>query len=165
MVRKIAVIVCCMLVLITAICGTVQAATHEVYENGSLSSTYITYFKDIVSGIGFNDNYVAFRNGQYSYIMVVGDLDYNNNVISLVGDGKSYTFTTNSTNYNSQYNYYVADINNFSVNCDNNIIYSDVGDFPQLIERGDKYAIFTAFLLCIAFVCIVINRIFFNRKR
>lgn len=165
MVRKIIVLCCCCLVLITALCGTVQAATHSVYENGNLSTTYITYFKDIISGIGFNDNYVAFRNGQYSYIMVVGDLDYNNGVISLNGQGKSYVFSTESSNYNSQYKYNVTDISSFSVNTGDAIIYSDIGDFPQLIERGDKYAIFTAFLLCIACICVIINRILFFRKR
>lgn len=163
-VKRLAVLVY-VLALIFAIGVTAQAATHQVYENGSLSTTYITYFKDILSGVEFNANYVAFRSGQYSYTMVVGDIEYENGVFLLVGDGKEYEFSTTSSGYNSQYNYYVNDITEFSVNAGNSIIYSDVGNYPQLIERGAKYEMFTAVLLCVVLVCIVINRIFYYRKR
>lgn len=163
MVRKIVTTFVCVLALITAICGSVQAATHTVYENGNLSTTYVTYFKDIVSGIGFNDNYVAFRSGQYSYTLIVGDLEFNNNTFTLNGAGKSYEYSTTSSNYNSQYYYYVDDISNFSLEVDNQIIYSDLGYYPQLVERGAKYEIITAVLLCIMCLSVVINRIFFKR--
>ena len=139
------------------------AYTHNVYDNGSISSTYLTYFRDILSGISLNDNYIAFRDGQYSYIMVVGDLDCNGDVITLNGTGKSYVFKTDNTQYNSQYKYYVSNINSFNVKTDNFIVYSDVGDYPQLIERGAKYEILTTIIVVIVCISIVISRIF--RKR
>lgn len=152
-----------MLVLITALCGTVQAATHTVYDNGSLGTTYITYFKDILSGTDFRDNYVAFRSGQYSYSLIVGELENNNGVISSLSPVKEYRFYTESSGYNSQYQYSVTDLNNFSVNTDNNIIYSDCGDFPELIERGAKFETLNTILLVIFMLSFVIYRIF--RKR
>ena len=163
MVRKIASYIC-MLGLIGAIlCAPVQAATHNVYENGNLGTTYITYFKDILSGAKFNDNYIAFRSGQYEYTMIVGELEVNDGLISLVAPGKEYRFYTESTGYNSQYYYEVNDISNFSLNFDNSILYSDLGDYPQLIERGAKYEMFTALLLCIVLLSIVFGR-FFRRR-
>lgn len=162
MVRQVKIIVA-VIVLITALCGTVQAATHEVYENGSLGTTYITYFKDILSGSDLKSNYVAFRSGQYSYSMIIGELQEINGTISLVGSGKEYKFYTTSSNYNSQYYYDVVALNNFSVNIDNNIIYSDIGDYPQLIERGAKFEILQTILISIALLCIVISRIFRHR--
>lgn len=164
MVRKIVGIFCCTLALITALCGTVQAATHSVYENGNLSTTYLTYFKDIVSGIGFNENYVAFRSGQYSYTLVVGDLDFNNNTFTLNGTGKEYEYSTTTSTYNSQYYYYVKDISNFSLEVDNQIIYSDLGHYPQLVERGAKYEMLSAVLLCIICLSVVIRRIFYYKR-
>ena len=153
-----------MLGLIGAIlCAPVQAATHNVYENGNLGTTYITYFKDILSGAKFNDNYIAFRSGQYEYTMIVGELEVNDGLISLVAPGKEYRFYTESTGYNSQYYYEVNDISNFSLNFDNSILYSDLGDYPQLIERGAKYEMFTALLLCVALLSIVFGR-FFRRR-
>lgn len=164
MVRKIVISLVICILLVGAICTQASADTHSIYDEGTISSTYLTYFKDIVSGIKFTDNYVAFRSGQYSYTMVVGDLEYNNGVISLNSEGKEYVFASRSiSGYNQQYGYEVNNINNFSITCGDNIIYSDVGDYPQLIERGDRYEILTLFLLCIVVLCIVINRIFFKR--
>ena len=103
--------------VICAILGaslTSYAATHSVYENGTISSTYITYFKDIVSGIGFNDNYVAFRSGQNEYIMIVGDLEFSNDTISLSEQGKIYRFYAESSSYNSYYRYDYDSIDNLS---------------------------------------------------
>ena len=163
MVRKI--ICLCVIVLMLVNCIAIQAlaATHTVYDSSTISSTYLTYFRDILSGTPLNSNYVAFCNAQNSYIMVVGDLEYNNGTISLNGGGKSYTFSRTDGNYNNQYRYYVNDINNFSVNVGNNIIYSDVGEFPQLIERGAKYEILTTIIICIALFAAVISRIFYKR--
>lgn len=160
--RKIVTVLCCTLVLTLGFAKQTHAATHTIYEQGTLSSTYTTYFKDILSGAKFNDNYVAFRSGQYSYSMVVGDLEYNNGVISMNGKGKEYVFTTGS-GYNGQTSYEVSEISSFSVNCSNYIVYSDCGDYPQLIERGAKYEMVSLFILSIVLLCIVINRIFFRR--
>lgn len=131
--RKISMLVC-VLALIFALGVTAQAATHSVYD-GSISSTYTTYFKDILSGVSFNDNYVAFRSGQYEYTMVVGDLSFNGSTFTLEGQGKEYVFSSGE-GYNSYYQYYVSNISNFSLNVNNSIIYSDLGDYPQLMERG-----------------------------
>lgn len=158
--RKVIFFVCA-LALVFALCVTAQAATHTIYD-GNMSSTYVTYFRDIVSGIGFTDNYIAFRSGQYEYTMVVGKLEYDGVTFSLTGSGKEYTIVYNSQ-YSSTYQYRCTDISNFSVDVGNRILYSDVGNYPQLVERGAKYEMFTAVLVCTALLCIVINRIFYYR--
>ena len=139
------------------------AYTHTVYDSGAISSTYLTYYRDILSGVSFNDNYVAFRDGQNSYIMVVGELECNNDVISLKDSGTAYIFRQEGTNYNNQYRYYVEDIKSFSVDTNNYIVYSDVGDYPQLMERGAKYEVLTTVIICITCLCVVISRIFRRR--
>jgi len=159
MVRKIIVALCCASLLFALGVGA-SAATHEVYENGNISSTYVTYFRDIVSGLPFADNYVAFRSGQYEYTMVTGKLSFDNGVFALADVGTSYVFRTDSNTYNSQYRYYVQEIQNFSLNVDDEIIYSDLGQYPQLVERGAKYEMLTAVLGVVAFLGVVIGRFF-----
>lgn len=163
MVRKITNLLLICILLCSAFCTTANAKQYSVYEEGTLSTTYTQYFKDILSGVGFNENYIAFRSGQYSYTMLVGELEYSNGVIKLIGEGKEYEYSSTGTGYNNQYKYYVRDVTDSSINVGNNIIYSDVGDFPQLVERGAKYEILSTVLLCIFGLCIVINRIFFKR--
>lgn len=166
MVRKVSALMLAM-VLICALGTSALASTHSVYENGSLSTTYITYFKDILAAAKITDNYVAFRSGQNAYTMIVGKLQYENGVISLQTDetAKEYTFSTESSSYNSQYKYYVKDIYIFDMETNESIIYSDVGDFPQLIERSAKFETLQTILFGIVLLCVVINRIFYNRKR
>lgn len=165
MVRKVKVLIALIAVLCTLLCAQAQASTHAIYDSGTLSTTYVTYFRDIVSGIGFNENYVAFRSDQYTYILVVGVLEYNNGIITLVGESaKEYKYYAETTSgYNSQYRYSVGTLNDFSVDTSNYIIYSDVGDYPQLIERGAKIESITAIILCIFIVMYIVRNIFRSR--
>ena len=166
MVRQVKKFVMCLvvgLILITAFCGTVSATTYEVYE-GNLSATQITYFRDILGGQSILDNYVVFRDGQYSYKMVVGDIVYNNNTFTATETCKVYSINT-SSGYNSYYTYNQETIDNLVLTTSNKIVYSDLGNYPQLEERGQKYEILQTIILCIAGCCYIIRNIFYHRKR
>lgn len=159
MVRKVIALSLMCVMLITATCGAAYA--QEPYD-GNMSSTYVTYFKDIVAGIGFKDNYVAFRSGQNEYTMLVGELYYDGETISLVGMGTKYTIY-NDNSYNGLYTYDVSSVETGSVTPRNKIVYSDLGNYPQLIDRGAKYETLTSFLLVVALLCVVVGR-FFGRR-
>lgn len=159
MVRKVIPIMLCATIILCALCAPVVGATHSVYTEGNISTTYVQYFKDILSGANIKDNYVAFRSGQYEYTMVVGDLEYSNGTISLNETGTEYTFTQ-SGNYNAQYKYNTNEITNFSVSVGDSIIYSDVGQFPHLIERGVHIETLTLVLFSAMCVFVIIDRIF-----
>lgn len=160
MVRQVSILVLC----IALLCATGTVALAESYSayDGNPSNTYITYFRDIVSGIGFNDHYVALRSGQYEYILAVGDIVYGNEIFTADDTVGLYTISLDS-GYNASTTYTYREIDSLYVSTGNQIIYSDLGHFPQLIERGAKYETFTAVLLCTALLCVVVGRFF--RKR
>ena len=162
-VRKFITVLVAGMITAAALCGSVSAATYETYE-GNISSTQLTYFRDILPGTSILDNYVVFRDGQYSYQMVVGELDYSNGVFTLNEPGRIYTINTNSS-YNSYYTYSNTTIDSFTLNVDNSIVYSDLGEFPQLEERGQRYEILQTVLIVICCVCVIVRSIFFFRKR
>lgn len=157
MVRKVSSLIVCLL-LICAIGTTAKAATYDVYD-GNPSNTYIQYFKDIISGIGFDDHYVAFRANQYDYVMLVGDLEYSNGVFTTNDTVTIYTIGNNG-NYNSNYTYKVEYDKNITVRPNDKLLYSDLGEYPELIERGAKYEILTTLLLVISLLGLVVGRIF-----
>lgn len=160
MVRKIIALAFCAVILLGFAHGS-RANAYSVYD-GNMSSTYVTYFKDILSGVDFTDNYVAFRSSNYEYIMVVGELTFENNTFSLTGDGTIYTFNTDG-NYNSNYTYDVDTISNFTLTPNNRILYSDLGSYPQLVSRGDKYEMLTTVLLCTFMLSFVVYNFFRSR--
>lgn len=163
MVRKMSAIILALIVTISCFATTGLCASYSVYSNGSISSTYITYFKDIISGQSINSDYVAFRSSQYEYILAVGNIDYDG---TFKGNGaiKIYTFDTESSNYNQNLRYTISSDSNFSLSRGETVVYSNLGDYPQLIERGSHYEVITAVLVGVCMCSVVIGRIFFYRK-
>ena len=155
--RKVSVMVC-VLALIFGFAVTAQAATHTVYD-GNPSSTYINYFRDIVAGLSLHDNYLAFRSGQNEYMLITGDLQYDGNTFTLLDTGTVYTFISDN-NYNASLSYQVGTITSFALNPEDKLIYSDLGQFPQLEERGTKYEIISALLVGVGLLGLVIGRFF-----
>ena len=162
MVRKIICTVA-MLALICAVGTTAQAATHTVYP-GELPSDVITYCRDIISGIGLSDNYVVFRSGEHTFVMITGSLDFNEETktFTLSGDGHEYIFSR-SGDPDDFYTYDNGYIEDFSVSAADSVLYSDLGYYPQLMERGAKYEILTTILLSVGLLGIVIGKFFCTR--
>ena len=77
-----------MAVCLLLACNASATANAASIFDGSISSTYVEYASRIPIGIG--DEYVFFRDSQYGYTLVSGDLVFNNGVFSLEGEGKQY---------------------------------------------------------------------------
>lgn len=156
--KRLIFIVCLFLIIATAM--PKKAFAYSVYTEGTLSSTYITYFRDIVGGIKPNDNYVAYRSGQYQYTLAVGDFTLSGSSISSTGTTKLYVYETSSSGYNSTYTYDVSEVTDFSLDVGNYIVYSNLGDFPLLEERGVIYEYATLFVVCVIAFCMFLRSIF-----
>lgn len=155
--KRLVVVICLCLAIAIAMPGKVCG--YSVYTDGTLSSTYITYFRDIVSGIAPNKKYVAYRSGQYSYTLAVGDLSISGTNVSSTDTVTLYVYET-SSGYNSSYTYNVSTVTDFSLNVGNYIVYSNLGNFPQLEERGVTYEYATLYIICIVGLCMFIRSIF-----
>lgn len=152
-----------LLLLCGLVCRPAEASSYSVYD-GSLSSTYTQYCRDIIGGLGFDDHYIYFRSGQYEYSLIVGDIDYAGNTFTLADVGTIYKFSTDS-GYNSTFTYTVSSLDSFSLSVSDRLVYSDLGNYPQLVELGSKYEILQTLILFIALLCVVVSRIFYYRKR
>lgn len=144
MVRKIIGTLTGVLLLLCGAAATASAAS--VYE-GTMSSTFISIAEDI--NISVVDDYVFFRSGQYSYILIVGDLQFSDGNFSLINTGSCYEITqVNGTGYSSNYySYSVSEISSYTVETNGILVYSNLGDYPTLSNTGDVYV----FLICFVF--------------
>lgn len=159
MVRKI--IASCLLLVCLLVASPMQAlADDSIYTDGNISSTYTSIFEDVLNRVTIIDDYVYFRSGQYEYTLIVGDLDLNNNVFTS-SKVKRYTIITSTQSYNqSIYRYSVIEDTNFRLNASDYLVYSNLGNYPTLIERGVIYEYATLVLLCIVGLCLLIRPIF-----
>ena len=116
---------------------THNAKAYSIYD-GSINSTVLTYYKDIVSKLTLSEHYVLFRGSQYEYYLVTSkDLKLTSNYFSSTS-ATLYTINI-SNNYNSNYTLNVSSINDFSLSVGSSIVYIDLGYYPSLIERGVLY--------------------------
>lgn len=137
-----------------------KAFAYSVYTEGNMNTTYITYFKDIVAGINPNDKYIAYRSGQYSYTLAVGDLTISDNNISSSDTITLYVYESSSSGYSSIYTYNVSEVSDFSLSVEDTIVYSNLGGFPLLEERSVAYEYTTLYIICIIGLCLFLHNIF-----
>lgn len=129
-------------------------ADYDVYD-GSISTTYVTYFAGLVEKLGPEVDYVLFRSGQYKYVFAYGDLEIASRVIS--GNGVSCVYI--DTNYNTTVSY--GSEASFSVDLGNEMAYSNLGDYPVLQQGVKSYenkALIVA--VCVLFLYVVCRDIF-----
>lgn len=131
----------------------ITASAAEVYDQGNISTTYVTYFEDILSKVSPLDDYVFFRSGQNEYTMFTGNLIYNNGTIYSQEPCRVYQiYTTTSSGYNTTYHFTANNYQQYSVSIGSALVYSNLGDFPDLNERGD-YLETALLLLVLVIVC------------
>lgn len=123
---RICIVICLLAVLMAAPC-TASAAT--VYD-GSISTTYTTIFRDILSQAGPLDDYVFYRSGQYEYTMVVGDITYLDGTFTGT-ELTQYTLYTN-TSYNSSYDFSTGQLLSWELTPGTALIYASQGYYPEL---------------------------------
>lgn len=150
--------------LVVAICGSMatQAMAYTAYD-GTPSSTYIAYFRDMLSKFSASYDYVVFRNTQYEYMLVVGDLAEIGGRIQSAGAVDICEISTNN-GYNASYSLQFRSEESFVLDPGDEIIYSNLGLYPSLEERGDVVDYATYFLLAVIAVCCLFRGIFEWRK-
>lgn len=154
MVRKMIVLLAAIAALAAVPLGGNAA---EVYE-GNISTTYTTIYSDIVGKIGLGEEYVFYRSGQYEYTMVAGEITWDGAVFS-ADEVTSYILYWDS-GYNSTYQYYVSTVTNWELMPLSSLVYSSLGDFPDLVDRSEMYSFGTMLLVLICIFLYLIRSIF-----
>ena len=158
MVRKIMAL--CLFMGLLLVASPIQAlADDSIYTEGNISSTYTTIMEDVLQNTKISDDYVYFRSGQYTYTLITGDLDYSGGVFT-GSEVDRYTISTSTGSYNQTYTFSHSTDSNFRLNAQSYLVYSNLGYYPTLIERGAVYEYATIVLLCIGGLCVLIRPIF-----
>ena len=124
--------------------------------DGTISTTYVTYYKGIASKLGFRQHYVLWRASQYQYKFAYGD--------NLVWDGSRFTGDVSVITYdtyNSNGLSYSAD-SAFVLNPGAYMVYSDLTDrYPQLVEGVRTYEVQAClFMLAVIFLFGIVKSFF-----
>lgn len=120
----------------------------SIAEDYGVGTSNTAIFGPVASKLPYGTNYVYWRNSQYQYCFAYSaDLQLSGTTFS-APDAVVVTYTT-STGYNSQATFTTASESNFILNAGNYLVWSDLGDYPILYERGEvDYAKTACIILC-----------------
>lgn len=108
------------------------AVSGSVYP-GTISSTYLDYFEGIADKLGYGEDYVVFREGQYTYKMFWGEgLEESSG--HFTGSGLHYcSIYTGSGSSNMTVS---RGTDSLSITAGTGFVYSSLGDFPNITKGG-----------------------------
>lgn len=114
-----------------------------VYDEGTISSTYVEIARGLVKYVPFSQDYVFARTGQYEYIFAVGDFE-----TGFSGTAEVWKIIVGG--YNTNYSFIHYTDNSFSLSVGSGLVYSSVSPYPSLEGVNFSYALvfISAFALC-----------------
>lgn len=153
MVRRAVRVLCAVCALAVMLAMPASASAYAVYDEGNISSTYITIFRDLMPKRKIQEDYIFFRSGAYEYVMLVGELEYQDGVFW--GDAATeYRILTNN-GYNTDYDYTVRDVTDVSLVPGTSLIYSNLGQYPELQNQQD-YLLFAQVFILFLYLCLIL---------
>lgn len=133
----------------------VYSSYGSVYD-GSISTTILQYFKDVAYRLPVGTDYVFWRNGQYDYRLVYGDIIMNGNNFS----GSScnyYSYNSNNATFNGGLE------GNFSLNTGGRLVYTSLaGKYPALIQGVNSNALDALLFVAVLGLLLGIVRTFYQ---
>lgn len=133
--------------------GIMLLSSHSISGSYGVGSSNVSIFAGVVSKLPVGDHYVYWRDGQYSYVLAHSrELVYEGGrftapQVQLV---TYYTYTGSS----GQATYSQSTDSNFTLSPGNFLVWSDLGDYPQLeTGKGERdYVQAAVFALAVFFV-------------
>lgn len=115
-----------------------------VYDEGTISTTYLEIARGLVKYVSFGQDYVFARTGQYEYLFAVGDFEEG-------FSGSAEVWKIIVGNYSSNYSFIHYTDSSFSLSVGDGVIYSSVSPYPSLEGNDYSYAILfvSSFVLCL----------------
>lgn len=158
MARKV-MVVCIALAVVLSVAAPARAATPNIYE-GTISTSMLEYFSDILVKVSPLKNYVLIRSSQYVYVLYVGEFEWDGSIFSCPS-ADVYSITTNS-GYNSHYTFNVSTISDLTIIPGDYLVYSDLGAFPALREPAEYWGYLLAGILFLMLLCFFLRSLFWR---
>lgn len=130
---------------------TASAASYTA--TGAVPSDVVQIFRLYITKDNLFDNYAAVSTSEGEYKLFIGELQLDSGYISSSEEVKVVTVKADQS-------YDVSSISSLSLSCGSNILYSDLGDYPSLMERGEYFEILQTLLIIVVVLTMLLMRIF-----
>lgn len=148
--------------IVTLAATTAVETISDIYDEGTLNSTYINYFRDYMGHLDIDDHYLHARTGQYTYTLFYGDISLTGSTFNM-GNVTRVDITTTS-GYNSSYTISSSELSSYNLNVGNNIVYSDLGSYPMFEGRSEVLQYVQTISIAIMCLCMLTRGLFKGRR-
>lgn len=129
--------------MISSVCAA------QIDSDYGVGTSNINLFGPIASKLPYGTHYVYWREGQYVYSLAYSDTMELNGSRFSADQVTIVSYTTYAGYGGAQANLTSESERNFSLDAGNYLVWSDLGDYPTLYERGAvDYAKTTCIILC-----------------
>lgn len=128
----------------------------------NLGTTYQSIFAGVAYKVPFGQHYVYWRDGQYSYKFAYGDITLEGTDFIGNGDVTICSYDASTSGYNSDYRWTTGYDGNFSLSSSDSLVYSDLGDYPDIFNRR---GLFNETALTYGFACFLLWKLFSNLRK
>lgn len=154
--RKVITMLCCLLALAVAQPARASAASYSA--SGTLDSQQMDVFRRALIKHGINDDYVAFRTDQGEYVLVIAE--------NMECSGGTFTAQACSIYRTYGLSWYSSQDTDFVLVAGDHLVYSNLGDYPDLQTPGDFFGMCSMCLLLVMIFMDLCRQIFgFNLRR
>ena len=122
----------------------------------NVGTSNLDLFRRCLKFVGLGEHYVYYRPGQYQYRMYYGGLSYNG--VFSGADIKYVEYYTYSSSGNLP-EWRTGTVSSFRFDPGNALVYSDLGAYPPLEERGSDYEILACIILSSFALFYLFNRL------
>ncbi len=155
-----------LLTVLLCFCLSFSASAASTAE-GTISSEAKTYFTGVVQKFKNGTDYVCYKQGDYSFVLVSSeDLNISDSIFSC-SSGKMYLYNTR-TGSSGYYvpNYSVTDITSFQLTASgSSILYSSLGDYAALIDsKPSKLLSYILYAIIFGIFLLIILKFRRNRR-
>ena len=126
------------------------AKDYEVY-NGDIPGSVVECLNNV--RIPVDKDYVLFRASEEEFKLIVGDISVDGT--AYISDAACHVYTLHSDN-----TYYHTTEDNVYIQVNDKLVYSNIGQVPEMYERSDLFEATTLFVLIVGSVLMLILRIF-----
>lgn len=126
----------------------IGVAGAEISDEYGVGTSNTAIFAGVVEKLPFGTHYVYWRESQYVYALAYSDnLEFDG--VSFLADDASVVRYDTGGGYQSPATFICDSEDGFSLNAEDYLVYSDLGSYPDLIERGGvTYEALACVILC-----------------
>lgn len=136
--------------------GVSLYSSHSVPSDYGVGTSNINIFGPVASKLPYGTHYVYWRESQYEYRFAYGkSLEFDGS--HFLGDSVEVVTYRTNTGYGSQATFVYSTESNFTLSPGSYLVWSDLGHYPTLYERGVQDYVHAA---CIGLAVLFLYRLF-----